>query len=244
MRGMENKVNHSIKHIQKELKHMASKEDAQFLQRFFKTGKGEYGEGDKFLGIRVPALRKLAKECDGTCLKDVIHLLRSKFHEERMIALIFMVEQFKKGDHADKKAVYKSYLGHTAFINNWDLVDTSAEHIVGGYLLTRDRKPLYNLAKSKDLWERRIAILSTFHFIRQNQFEDTLTIAEILLKDREDLIHKAVGWMLREVGKRDMAAAEAFLKKHCREMPRTMLRYAIEKFPTKKRQKYLKGDVK
>lgn len=237
-------MNHSVKHIQNELKRMASKEDAQQLQRFFKTGKGEYGEGDRFLGIRVPALRKLSKQYDGLSLKDAVQLLRSKFHEERMIALLFMVEQFKKGDHSDKKDVYRSYLGHTAFINNWDLVDTSAEHIVGAYLLTRDRKPLYNLAKSRDLWERRIAILSTFHFIRQNQFDDTLAISGILLHDREDLIHKAVGWMLREVGKRDMDAEETFLKEYCRDMPRTMLRYAIEKFPVKKRQKYLKGDMK
>jgi 3-methyladenine DNA glycosylase AlkD len=233
----------SVKQIKSDLKKLASKEDARFLQRFFKTGKGQYGEGDIFLGIRVPVLRKLAKQYYAVSLDDAACLLRSKFHEERMLALILMVNQYRKGDPCDKEAVYNLYLNHMKYINNWDLVDTSAEHIVGAYLLNQDRKPLYDLAISGDLWERRIAILSTFHFIRRNQFDDTLAISEILLNDKEDLIHKAVGWLLREVGKRDIKAEESFLIKHYRTMPRTMLRYAIEKFPEAKRKKYLKGEM-
>jgi 3-methyladenine DNA glycosylase AlkD len=233
----------SVKQIESDLQKLANKEDARQLRRFFKTGKGQYGEGDQFLGIRVPELRKLARQYDGVSAKDAARLLRSKFHEERMLALILMVHQYKKGNPSDKEAVYQSYLGHTKYINNWDLVDTSAEHIVGAHLLDRDRKPLYDLAASEVLWERRIAILSTFHFIRRNQFDDTLAISEILLNDKEDLIHKAAGWMLREVGKRDMAAEESFLIKYCRNMPRTMLRYAIEKFPEEKRRKYLLGEI-
>jgi 3-methyladenine DNA glycosylase AlkD len=233
----------SVKQIKSDLQKLASKEDARFLQRFFKTGKGQYGEGDKFLGIRVPMLRKLAKQYSALSVDDALRLLRSEYHEERMSALIIMVNRFKKGELSEKEALYQQYLTHTKYINNWDLVDTSAEHIVGAYLLDRDRKPLYDLAVSDDLWERRIAILSTFHFIRRNQFDDTLAISEILLNDKEDLIHKAVGWLLREVGKRDMVAEESFLARHYQNMPRTMLRYAIEKFPEEKRRKYLKGEI-
>jgi 3-methyladenine DNA glycosylase AlkD len=233
----------SVKQIKSDLLKQANKEDARFLQRFFKTGKGQYGEGDLFLGIRVPVLRKLARQYNGVSLDDAARLLRSKFHEERMLALIIMVNQYRKSDPCGKEAVYNLYLDHMKYINNWDLVDTSAEHIVGAYLLDRDRNPLYGLAISGDLWKRRIAILSTFHFIRRNQFDDTLAISGILLNDREDLIHKAVGWLLREVGKRDIKAEEAFLIKHYRTMPRTMLRYAIEKIPEEKRRKYLKGEI-
>jgi 3-methyladenine DNA glycosylase AlkD len=233
----------SVKQIQSDLQKLASKEDARQLQRFFKTGKGQYGEGDLFLGIRVPVLRNLAKQYNGLSLEDIARLLRSKFHEERMFALILMAHHYRKGNSSEKEAAYQLYLSHTKYVNNWDLVDTSAEHIVGAYLLERDRKPLYELAVSADLWERRISILSTFHLIRRNQFDDTLAISEILINDKEDLIHKAVGWMLREVGKRDMAAEESFLIKYCRNMPRTMLRYAIEKFPEEKRRKYLLGEI-
>ena len=233
----------SVTQIKSDLQKLANKEDARQLQRFFKTGKGQYGEGDLFLGIRVPVLRKLAKQYYDVSLDDAARLLRSKFHEERMAALILIVNRYKKGNLFDKEAVYNLYLGHMKYINNWDLVDTSAEHIVGAHLLNRDRKILYDLAVSVDLWERRIAILSTFHFIRRNQFDDTLAISEILLNDREDLIHKAVGWLLREVGKRDIKAEESFLIKHYRNMPRTMLRYAIEKFPEAKRRMYLKGEM-
>ena len=233
----------SLKQIKLNLQTLSSQEDARFLQRFFKTGKGQYGEGDLFLGIRVPVLRKLAKQYDDVSIDDAACLLRSKFHEERMLALIILVNRHRKGNLSEKEAVYQIYLGHTKYINNWDLVDTSAEHIIGAHLLDRDRKPLYDFAVSADLWERRIAILSTFHFIRRNQFDDTLTISQILIIDREDLIHKAVGWLLREVGKRDMEAEESFLKNHYRNMPRTMLRYAIEKFPEAKRRLYLKGEI-
>lgn len=233
----------SLKQIKLDLKKLASKEDARFLQRFFKTGIGQYGEGDKFLGIRVPVLRKLAKQYNGVSIDDAVRLLCSEFHEERMLALIIMVNRFKKGEAKEKEALYRLYLTHTKYINNWDLVDTSAEHIVGAHLLNRDRKPLYDLAISDDLWERRIAILATFHFIRRYQFDDALSISRILLNDREDLIHKAVGWMLREIGKRDIKAEESFLIKHYQTMPRTMLRYAIEKFPEEKRQKYLRGEI-
>jgi len=233
----------SLKQIKLDLKKLASKEDARFLQRFFKTGIGQYGEGDKFLGIRVPVLRKLAKQYNGVSIDDAVRLLCSEFHEERMLALIIMVNHFKKGEAKEKEALYRLYLTHTKYINNWDLVDTSAEHIVGAHLLNRDRKPLYDLAISDDLWERRIAILATFHFIRRYQFDDALSISRILLNDREDLIHKAVGWMLREIGKRDIKAEESFLIKHYQTMPRTMLRYAIEKFPEEKRQKYLRGEI-
>ena len=227
--------------IRRELKRLASKEIAEHSQRFFKTGKGQYGEGDRFLGIRVPALRELARQHRGVSVEEASRMLESQFHEERLLALFLLVGVFKKADDEGRKAIYELYLASTRFINNWDLVDCSAEHIVGAYLRERDRKPLYDLARSNSLWERRIAIMSTFHFIRHSEFTDTLRIAEILLGDKEDLIHKAVGWMLREVGKRDAEAEEQFLKNHCREMPRTMLRYAIEKFPQPKRRMYLSG---
>ena len=222
---------------------MGNKEDAHFLQRFFKTGPGQYGEGDIFLGLRVPATRRLAKEYKNLSLKEVSSLLKSPYHEVRLFALISLVNTFDKGDESTQKKIYDMYLANTKYINNWDLVDLSAPNIVGAYLFTKSRKPLYQLAKSKSLWERRIAVLATFYFIKNNQFEDSLKIAEILLPDKEDLIHKAVGWMLREVGKRDSKIAETFLRKHCRIMPRTMLRYAIERFTPSKRRMYLDGSV-
>ena len=214
---------------------------AKHSQRFFKTDTGEYGEGDQFLGVRVPLLRRHAKEYKNIPLKDVIHLLKSAYHEERLLALLLLVQKFVKGDVKEKKAIYDVYLKHTVYINNWDLVDSSAYHIVGAYLEDKDRRPLYRLATSKSLWERRIAIMSTYHFIKRNDFKDTLKLSSELISDEEDLIHKAVGWMLREIGKRDRSVEELFLNKHYRAMPRTMLRYAIEKFPERERQKYLKG---
>ncbi len=229
--------------VQKELRRLADKEIAEHSRRFFKTGKGQYGEGDRFLGIRVPALRKLAREHRGVSVEEARRLLESRFHEERLLALFLLVGIFKKADDKGKRDIYTLYLANTRFINNWDLVDCSAEHIVGAYLRGTDRQPLYDLAVSDSLWERRISIMSTFHFIKHNEFADTLRIAEILLADKEDLIHKAVGWMLREVGKRDAEAEDGFLKRFCRQMPRTMLRYAIEKFPAAKRQRYLRGEV-
>jgi 3-methyladenine DNA glycosylase AlkD len=225
--------------IEKRLKDVADPEKARLLLRFFKTGPGEYGEGDRFLGIMVPVTRKLVKEYQNAPLTEVAKLLRSPFHEARLLALLLLVKKFEKGDDAVRKDIYTRYLGNTKFIDNWDLVDLSAPNIVGAYLNERSRAPLYKLARSKSLWERRIAILATASFIRQNDFNDTLRIAEALLGDEEDLIHKATGWMLREVGKRDAAALESFLKQFAPRMPRTMLRYAIERFPEPKRKKYL-----
>ena len=225
--------------ISKRLQKMGDKQDARFLQGFFKTGTGQYGEGDIFLGIRVPAVRKLAKEYNNLPLKEILSLLKSPFHEVRLFALISFVNAFSKGDEITQKKIYDLYLANTRYINNWDLVDISAPKIVGAYLLTKSRKPLYQLVKSKSLWERRIAVLATFYFIKNNQFADSIKIAEILLRDKEDLIHKATGWMLREIGKRDTESAEVFLQKHCRTMPRTMLRYAIERFAPARRKMFL-----
>ena len=229
--------------IEERLHEVAKPERATALQRFFRTGPGEYGEGDVFMGVRVPDLRRLAKEYRGTPLKQTLTLLRSQYHEARLLALLLMVDAYRRSDDATRDTIYDAYLANTRRINSWDLVDSSAEQIVGAHLFERDRSLLDVLAKSASLWERRIAIIATFHFIRQNQFDDTLRIAELLLHDREDLIHKAVGWMLREVGKRDRAIEERFLRAHCRTMPRTMLRYAIEKFDPALRQKYMKGTI-
>jgi 3-methyladenine DNA glycosylase AlkD len=233
----------SLEGLKKKIRSLADDDVAQQSQRFFKTGKGEYGEGDVFLGIRVPELRKLVKQYRDMSLKDVSRLLKSRFHEERLLALLMLVSLFETASPEDEKKIYGLYLDHTAYINSWDLVDLSAGQIVGAYLRDGDKKPLYTLARSKDLWERRIAIIATFHFIKNHEFDDTLRLSEILINDREDLIHKAVGWMLREVGKRDMKIEEAFLKIHYRKMPRTMLRYAIEKFPEETRQAYLRGTI-
>ena len=229
--------------IRDELRRLGNKEVAENSQKFFKTGKGQYGEGDRFLGIRVPVLRKLAKKYRGISIDETSLLLKSEFHEERMLSLFILIDIFKKAKREDKKTVYNLYLDNTKFINNWDLVDCSAEHIVGAYLRRIKKQPIYNLANSEILWERRISIISTFHFIKNNEFVDSLKISKILLHDEEDLIHKAVGWMLREIGKRDIEAEEGFLRKYYNEMPRTMLRYAIEKFPEEKRKRYLKGEV-
>lgn len=232
-----------LKKLQKELRKCASKEKAKILQGFFKTGPGEYGEGDIFLGVQVPHIRNIVKRYIYLSLSEVRILLRSKIHEERLAALLIIILQFNRSSYAAKKIIYGFYLKNTAYINNWDLVDLSAPHIVGAYLIDKDKSTLYQLAKSKALWQRRIAIVSTFNFIRNNQFADTLRIAKILLTDKEDLLHKATGWMLREVGKRDTGILENFLSKHHRDMPRTMLRYAIERLPVSKRRAYLKGRV-
>jgi 3-methyladenine DNA glycosylase AlkD len=229
--------------IQKEIKKNANPQKALLLQRFFKTGPGEYGEGDIFLGIVVPVQRSIAKKYKHLPLKDIKELLHSGKHEERLIALLILVEQFKKGDEQLKEDIFTFYHLHRKRINNWDLVDLTAHIISGSYLMDKDKTILYKLAKSKNIWDRRIAVLSTFHFIKNNVFNDALCIAEILLNDKHDLIQKAVGWMLREIGKRDINTEEGFLEKHYKNMPRTMLRYAIEKFPEKKRLAYLKGTV-
>ena len=219
---------------------LSNPEDAMFLQRFFKTGPGQYGEGDIFRGIRVPVLRKLSKQYLLIPLDQVSSLLQSAYHEDRLLALFILVLKYAKADEGTRDNIYALYLGNTAFINNWDLVDASAEHIVGAFVSDKSREPLYQLANSRSMWERRIAILATFHFIKREKFDETLKIAEILLADKEDLIHKAVGWMLREVGKRDAECEESFLNCHYQQMPRTMLRYAIEKYSQEKRLDYLK----
>jgi len=233
----------NVHHIKQRLQLLADKEKAKILQGFFKTGPGQYGEGDVFLGITVPVLRKLAKECRDTTVAEAALLLKSEVHEERLLALLLFVRNFEEGDDAAKKKIYDLYLKSTRYVNNWDLVDLSAPNIVGQYLLDKSRKPLYEFAKSRDLWKRRIAIIATFAFIRQNDHSDTLEISGLLLNDDHDLIHKAAGWMLREVGKRSLSAEEQFLKRHYRNMPRTMLRYAIERFPEGKRRKYLDGKM-
>jgi len=227
-----------ISEIRNKLSKLADKERAEILQRFFKTGKGEYGEGDIFIGIKLPAQKALVKEYKDISLKDIEKLLKSKVHEERSLALGILKKQYAK---TENKKIVDFYLKHTKFVNNWDLVDVSAPHILGDWLLEKDRKILYKLAKSKNLWEKRISIITTLTFIRNNDFKDCLKISKILLKDDYDLIHKAVGWMLREVGKRDLKTEERFLKKYYKQMPRTMLRYAIERFQEIKRQAYLKG---
>lgn len=224
--------------IKQEMKSLSDPQKAKILQRFFKTGKGQYGEGDIFLGIVVPKQRALVKKYKDLSLKDIESLLHSKVHEHRLTALFILIDQYKRS--SSKKKIFNFYLKNVKYINNWDLVDLSAPNIVGDYLLGKDRKVLYKLAKSNNLWERRIAILSTLTFIRHNQFNDTLKLAKELLKDDHDLIHKAVGWMLREVGKRDQEVEESFLKKYYQVMPRTMLRYSIERFDEKTRTFYMK----
>jgi 3-methyladenine DNA glycosylase AlkD len=193
--------------------------------------------------VTVPELRQLAAHYQAITLGEVTQLLRSAIHEERMLALFILVGAYARGDKDTKEKIYQLYLKNTRYVNNWDLVDESAEHIVGAFLKNKSKRPLYLLARSKDLWERRIAIMATFHFIKQGEFAETLKIARQLLADKEDLIHKAAGWMLREVGKRSLQSEEQFLKEHYKEMPRTMLRYAIERFPEAKRQRYLKGTI-
>jgi 3-methyladenine DNA glycosylase AlkD len=214
---------------------------AEALQRFFKTGPGEYGEGDRFLGIRVPALRSLAREFRRLPLDEVLRLLRSPFHEARHLALQLLVHAYGRAEPAGRERIHRAYLDCTAHVNNWDLVDLSAEHLVGAHLRDGDLGVLERLARSGSVWERRIAVLATFGHIKRGEFAPTLHVAERLLGDEHDLIHTAVGWMLREVGAREMAAETAFLDTHHRIMPRTMLRYAIERFPEPLRQQYLRG---
>jgi 3-methyladenine DNA glycosylase AlkD len=229
--------------IVEDLDKLKDPEKARVLSRFFKTGKGEYGEGDIFLGIPVPLQRKVARKYPGLSLEDAQGLLSSKIHEHRLVALLILIFKYRRSDGKGKSEIFDFYLKNTSGINNWDLVDLSAQHIIGDYLLMSDRSLLQKLAQSKNFWERRIAIMSTFAFIRNQQFEDTLRIAAMLMHDKHDLIHKAVGWMLREVGKRDGEQLERFLKKYSGVMPRTMLRYSIERFDEGKRKAYLKQPV-
>lgn len=232
-----------INKIRTELQQLGDGQRAIVLQKFFKTGKGEYGEGDVFLGIRVPILRKMADEYQNITIKETKQLLESSFHEERMLALLVLIHKYTKGNEHAKKNIYNLYLKNTKFVNNWDLVDVSAEHIIGNFLMDKDKAPLYILVKSNVLWERRIAIMSTFHYIKQNKFSETCKISGMLISDTEILVHKAVGWMLRKVGKRSLQIEKKFLKEHYKTMPRTMLRYAIERFPGSERQKYLRGKI-
>jgi 3-methyladenine DNA glycosylase AlkD len=227
--------------IRRELRRFADPKDAAFLQRYFKTGPGEYGEGDRFLGIRVPQVRRAARSGRALPLGAAVKLLHSPWHEERLLALLILVERYRRGGGVERDAIHRAYLANTSRINNWDLVDLSAGHIVGAHLDPAEGGKLDELAASASLWERRIAMMATSDYIARGVFGPTLRLAAMLLRDPEDLIHKAVGWMLREVGKRDRATEEAFLGKHYRAMPRTMLRYAIERFPEARRRRYLKG---
>ena len=232
-----------IERVRAELRAQANPEKARALQRFFKTGPGEYGEGDVFLGTGMPAVRRLAARHKDLSAKDVQRLLASPYHEERMIALRILVRQYDREDDAARDRIFRLYMKNRRRINNWDLVDVTARHIVGRHLMNRSRGALRRLARSPSLWDRRIAVMSSFWFVRYGDFADTLALAGMLLDDPEDLIHKAVGWMRREVGKRNPAAAEGFLRLHYRRMPRTMLRYAIEKLPVEKRRRYLQGQI-
>lgn len=233
----------SAAQIKSRLKALADPALAVHQQRFFKTGPGEYGHGDKFLGIKIAPLRQLAKRYQDLALSEVVMLLETRLHEQRMTALLILTDQYRRAAQTGQAAIYGFYMDHTRWINNWDLVDLSAPHIVGAHLMDKSKAPLYWLAASGNLWERRIAMTATLAFIRSKCFVDTLKLAAILLKDNHDLIHKAAGWMLREVGKRDQAVMEAFLKPNYTAMPRTMLRYAIERLPEPRRQDYLKGKV-
>jgi 3-methyladenine DNA glycosylase AlkD len=228
--------------IQARLRALGSPEAAAFAARYFKTGPGGHGEGDVFLGLRAAVMHALAKEHWGLPLEHLVVLLRSEVHEDRMLALLILVHQANRGDDLARKQIYDLYLSHTRYVNNWDLVDASAPSILGGYLVNRSRRPLDRLARSKAIWERRISVIATLRFIRLGEFGDTLRIAERLLADKEDLIHKATGWMLREVGKRDQAVLANFLSQYSRVMPRTMLRYAIEHFPEPERKAILRGE--
>lgn len=232
-----------ILEVKARLLEKSSATKASVLRKFFKTGPGEYGHGDIFIGVIVPDIRSIAKKYQNLSFPEVLILLKSKIHEERFLALLILVCKYTKADNETKAKIYKLYLSYTKYINNWDLVDLTARDIIGSFLWDKDKQPLYNLAESKLIWDRRIAIVATYFFIKQGKFNDTLNIAKILLNDKEDLIHKAVGWMLREVGKKDFKTEEEFLKKYYKIMPRTMLRYAIEHFPEQKRKRYLLGMV-
>lgn len=226
--------------IKTALEHAANPEKRLVLGRFFKTGQGEYGEGDVFIGVPMSSIRLICKQFfKQAALSDIQTLLTDPIHEVRMAAVLLLVYQFENANDVNRKVIYDFYLAHATQINNWDFVDSSARQIVGCYLFDKPRDILYQLAHSTSLWEQRIAIIATFHFIKQQQFDDTFNIAQILLNHHHDLIHKAVGWMLREVGKRNQAELEKFLQPHYPIMPRTMLRYAIEKFPEPLRQQYL-----
>lgn len=244
-----------VQALKQEIRLHANPEKATFLQRFFKTGPGQYAEGDEFAGINVPIIREIANQFQDLTFDDLDIIIQSKIHEERLASLLILVIKYQAGSESVQKSVFDFYMKHLDYINNWDLVDLSADKIVGAYLFEhapifqvgiRSFKPtelLEELAESKNLWHRRVSVLATFYFIKNNQFVYAFQIATMLLKDKHDLIHKAVGWMLREIGKRSQEAEEYFLKMHYKKMPRTMLRYAIERFPEELRQAYLKGKI-
>jgi len=231
----------TLPQLRQALRAAARPGDAEAAQRFFKTGPGEYGEGDVFLGVRVPEVRRLVRQTDETAWDDLLELIRSPIHEERLLGLLALVQRFERGDGRVRQKIFRRYLRETKFINNWDLVDCSAPNIVGGWLVDHpyDFSRLVKMAGSKDLWQRRIAIISTFALIRKGRLEPTVKISRLLLEDRHDLIHKASGWMLREAGKRDAGVLRDFLTRHAHAMPRTMLRYAIEKLPPAERKKWM-----
>ncbi len=222
------------------LKKLADPERAKQLARYFKTGSGQYGEGDRFYGIRVPDIRKTARQFQELQLEEIESLLQSPMHETRLLSLLMLLDRYRVGGESIKKQIFLFYKTHTKRINNWDLVDISAPGIIGVHIFEKDRSLLFTLAKSSNVWERRIAVIATMYFISKNDLEDTFTICEKLLTDTHDLMHKACGWALREAGKKDIKRLESFLETHIKRMPRTMLRYAIEKFPEKKRKAYLK----
>jgi 3-methyladenine DNA glycosylase AlkD len=229
-----------VRRVRDDLRALASRKRAAVNKWFFKTGPGEYGEGDRFLGVTVPALRKLTRDYEDLPQAEVIELLNSPWHEERLLALLILVRQYERADDRARGAIHRLYLRHTRSINNWDLVDCSAAQIVGAHLEGSSRRYLRRLARSQSLWERRIAMIATYHYIKGGEFKDALAIAELLVDDDHDLIHKAVGWMLREIGKRNRRVEEKFLRKHARRMPPTMLRYAIEHFPKPLRLRYMR----
>jgi 3-methyladenine DNA glycosylase AlkD len=230
-----------IEEVKQELRKYSSEEDALILQRFFKTGPGEYGEGDIFIGVKVPPIRKTAAKYSGVSSDVLLNLIKSPVHEERLLSLIILTKQYKKADETRKKAIVNFYLDNRKYINNWDLVDLSAPYIPGPYFYDKDRSILYDLVNNGSMWDKRIAVLTSFYFIKQKDFSTSLDFVTLLMNDKRDLINKACGWMLREIGKRDIETEEEFLKIYYKTMPRTMLRYAIEKFPEEKRQWYLKG---
>jgi 3-methyladenine DNA glycosylase AlkD len=229
--------------IRSELRSLADPDTATFLARYFRTGHGEYGEGDRFLGIRVPPLRSIARRARDVPVPDALELLRSRWHEERLLALLILVERYRRGAPGEREEIHRAYLAHRRHVDNWDLVDASAPHLVGAHVHPDDLGTLEQLAGAASVWERRIAMLATLHWIRRHEFAPALAIANRLVDDDHDLIHKAVGWMLREIGKRDREVEERFLRTHFRTMPRTMLRYAIEHFPPAQREAYLRGRV-
>ncbi len=229
--------------IKNDLKFLADFDHADNLQWFFKTGKGQYGEGDVFIGVKVPKVRKVAKRYTDLSLSEIKKLLYSKIHEERLCALLILVDKFAMANLDEQEKIFKFYINNAKRANNWDLVDLSSPRIVGEYLLNKNKTILYKFAASNNLWEKRISIISTYTFIKNEKFSDSLRLAKILMNDKHDLIHKAVGWMLREVGNRNQAEEEKFLKKYYKKMPRTMLRYAIEKFEEDKRIAYLKSRI-